>query len=261
MDEQVNLPGQRPPPNGWAALQARPAAWQADRPVQPGDLRMFPILRGLSDGDLDYLLAKLSLAHAFGGQIGTRTEVEEVRFSLVLSGAYRVVAISAAGASVTLRSFGPGDHFGEVGILAHRAPGNWSLVADQPGDVLYMSPPDLREALERLPMLSNALLEATAGQAADWAQRIFELAVLSPRARLLAELVRLADRRGLSGRRVVLSAAPTHDALAAQVGITREAVSRNMNHLRREGLVLSGRREIVLMDLPRMRALVNGEID
>ena len=59
----------------------------------------------------------------------------------------------------------------------------------------------------------------------------------------------------------MLAGAPTHDALAAQVGITREAVSRNMNHLRREGLVLSGRREIVLMDLPRMRALVNGEID
>lgn len=222
---------------------------------------MFPILRALSDGELDYLLSRLSLAHSYGGQIGARAKVEEVRFCLVLSGAYRVVALSAAGASVTLRSFGPGDHFGEMGILAHTAPGNWALVADTPGDVLHMSPAELAEALERLPKLAIALLHATAGRAALWAQRIFELAVLSPRARLLAELVRLADARGLGGRRVVLAAAPTHDALAAQVGITREAVSRNMNHLRREGLVLSGRREIVLTDLPRMRALVNGEVD
>lgn len=235
--------------------------WHVGRQVRAKDLRTFPVLASLTDAELEFILSKLTMAPSFGGQIGARTKVDEVRFSLILSGAYRVVAISAEGASVTLRAVGPGDHIGEMGILANRAPGNWALIADRPGDVLYMSHADLSEVLDHIPNLRTELLHALASQAADWAQRIFELAILSPRARLIAELVRLADARRLEGRRVVLAAAPTHDALASQVGITREAVSRNMNLLRKEGLIASGRREIVLLDLPRLRAMVNGEVD
>lgn len=232
-----------------------------ERPLRPQSLRAFPILQSLSDAELEFILSKLTLAVSFGGQIGARTKVEEVRFSLILSGTYRVVVLSTGGGCVTLRSVGPGDHFGEMGILANRAPGNWALIADQPGDVLYMSHADLSEVLDRVPDLRTGLLYAIATQAAKWAERIFELATLSPRARLLAELVRLADVRGHPGPQVTLTLAPTHDALASQIGITREAVSRHMKLLRKEGLVVSGRRKIILNDLPRLRALVNGEID
>lgn len=245
-----------PPPYG-----ADPVREPLEVPVRPQDLRIFPILRDLSDQDLAFIMSRLLFEKSFGGQIGARTRVEEVRFSLLLSGQYRVVAISTAGEAVTLRSVGPGDHFGEMGILANRAPGNWALIADRPGDVLYMHHADLTEVLKRVPALAGSLLQPLASQAADWAQRIFELAILSPRARLLAEFLRLAKLRGLTGPRVVLTQAPSHEALASQVGVTREAVSRNMKQLRKEGLVLSGRREIVLTDLPRLKALVNGEID
>jgi CRP-like cAMP-binding protein len=115
--------------------------------------------------------------------------------------------------------------------------------------------------LDRVPELRSNLLLAIATQAAKWAERIFELATLSPRARLLSELLRLVELRGLQGPQVVLSSAPTHDTLAAEVGITREAVSRHLKLLRDEGLIASGRREITLKDLPRLRALVNGETD
>ena len=100
-----------------------------------------------------------------------------------------------------------------------------------------------------------------ATQAARWAERIFELAILSPRARLLAALLRLAEMRDLAGPQALLDPAPTHDALASEIGFTREAVSRHMSELRREGLVVSSRQRILLTDLGRMRAIVNSEVD
>lgn len=241
--------------------QAGFVAWKADEPWRPQELRAFRLLASLSDSELEFIASKLSLETAFLGQIGARTTVEEVRFNLVLSGAYRVVALSTEGAPVTLRPIGPGEYFGEMGILANKAPGNWAAVADKPGDVLYMSRGDFREVLDRVPDLRTALLYAIATQAAKWAERIFELATLSPRARLLAELLRLADFHGLTGKQGELRSAPTHDTLAAEIGITREAVSRHMNLLRKDGLISSGRREITFTDLPRLRALVNGEVD
>ncbi|WP_454644685.1 Crp/Fnr family transcriptional regulator [Bradyrhizobium liaoningense] len=193
--------------------------------------------------------------------MGARTAVEEVRFTLVLTGTYRIVALSAEGARVTLRSIGPGGYFGEVGILAKKAPGNWAAIPDKAGDVLSMSHADFAEVLDRVPRLRSELLHDVASQAAKWAERIFELAILSPRARLLSELLRLADLHEGDGPQVMLCSAPTHDTLASEIGITREAVSRHLKSLRTEGLIISSRREITLTDLPRLRALVKAEID
>lgn len=252
-----------PDPRGTDRTRRRSALaeWSASAPVRAGELRAFPLLAALSDAELEFIFSKLSFESAFLGQIGARTTVEEVRFTLILSGSYRVAALSAEGAGVTLRTVGPGGHLGEMGILANKAPGNWLAVAEKPGDVLYMSRADFLEVLDRVPDLRTALLHVVATQAARWAQRIFELAILSPRARLLSALLRLAELRDLHGPRAMLDLAPTHDALASEIGVTREAVSRHMKALRREGLIVSGRRQILLTDLPRMRAIVSGGND
>lgn len=242
------------------ALGADPL-WRRGQALHPQDLRAFRLLESLPDGDLSLIFSKLSVIPMYRGQAGVQSSVEDVRFTLVLAGTYRVVALSAEGARVTLRSLGPGDYFGEVGILGKIAPANWIAEPEQPGDVLTMSRTDFLEVLERIPDLRTQLLSDVVAQAARWAERIFELAALSPRARLLSHLLRLAEQRKGSGRRVVLGSAPTHDTLASEIGITREAVSRLMKSLRTEGLLISGRREIILTDLPRLRALVRREID
>ena len=95
-----------------------------DAPTSAKQLRNFPLLSALTDGELDTIFARLTFEPDFLGQIGARTTVDEVRFTLVLSGSYRVVAVSAEGAKVTLREIGPGGFFGEMGILASKAPGN-----------------------------------------------------------------------------------------------------------------------------------------
>jgi hypothetical protein len=84
---------------------------------------------------------------------------------------------------------------------------------------------------------------------------VFELAALDVRARLQAELLRLARNGVLTDGVLVVLHAPTQAALGAQIGATREAVTRHLKDLAGEGVIRFRRGVFEFTDLERLREL------
>jgi hypothetical protein len=77
--------------------------------------------------------------------------------------------------------------------------------------------------------------------------------------RLCAELLRLSHPSGQD--RIIISPPPTHLEIALRIGTRREAVTKSLNALEREGVIARNRGAIALVAPERLRQIAGGLID
>ena len=94
----------------------------------------------------------------------------------------------------------------------------------------------------------------------DLSDRVFTSIAYSLHDRLVIELLSMARQAGHAESPVaVFDPAPTHYDISTRVGGHREAVTRSLNSLARQGLVSLSRNRLVILDLNRLRALAPAE--
>ncbi len=239
----------------------RTANSSEDGPKQPADLRALRQFRDVSDDDLSLLFAKLKhhpvKTHAtlhvhsnFDGEVG-----------FIWRGHHRVIGISESGVAVTISTLIPGDCFGLVpATLKLQTSERLRLVSDSAGLILHMAGDDLLAASQISKPLCNAVIGELAKIAQTFGARMFELAALNVRNRIELELLRLSRNGDWSNGVCTLNNAPTHAVLATQIGATREAVSRHLRALAKEG-VLKVRRGIIKITKPEhFKAVANAGV-
>jgi CRP/FNR family transcriptional regulator, cyclic AMP receptor protein len=86
--------------------------------------------------------------------------------------------------------------------------------------------------------------------------RIIELSTLAVQNRIRSEVLRQAHAAGAGADTVQLSPAPRHADLAAQVGTTREQVTRELSALTRQGLLQKSGGTLVVTGVHRLEDLV-----
>src|SRR5687767_1199667 len=74
------------------------------------------------------------------------------------------------------------------------------------------------------------------GQIRLLTEKLFELNALAVRSRLNCELLRLCIDAGIADNAAVIAPAPAHRELAGWIGTLREAVTRELQYLERQGL-------------------------
>jgi len=79
--------------------------------------------------------------------------------------------------------------------------------------------------------------------------------VLPMKARLCAELLRLC--RGAAGGEIVISPSPTHAELARRVASQRETVTKQLNQLAKEGVLLRSGRKLVIRRVEELQSRVD----
>jgi CRP-like cAMP-binding protein len=184
------------------------------------------------------------------------------RVFFVLSGRYRVVVIPPSGVMITVSQIEPGDHFGELWIYAQGAPANYQLIADCSGTLLEMQARDLMRLADTVPDLALGLMRSLANTAAGFAARIYEFALLDVSGRLRGALLRLVElvEPGGAQDRIVIDPAPTHAAIASQIGSTREGVTRSLRGLVMKGLIRTERGRIEVLSVSRLRKEVEHDL-
>ncbi|MEQ1709688.1 MAG: Crp/Fnr family transcriptional regulator [Terricaulis sp.] len=160
-------------------------------------------------------------------------------FIALKRGAIRVVLTSAAGREIVLYRVHPGEICLQTFscLVQHKAYGAEG-VAEEDVEALLITP----EAFDRLmtedAAFRGAVLASVAGRFADFEHVVEALAFTGLEARVAAGLMRLAGE----GDDVHV----THEALAAEIGSAREAVSRQLGLFARHGLVRLSRGCITL---------------
>jgi CRP-like cAMP-binding protein len=166
---------------------------------------------------------------------------------IVARGKLRVKLQAISGKESILRDLGDGEFFGELAAIDGR-PRSASIVALTDATVAKMSRQVFLDVVHRHAEVCDGLLALLASQIRMLANRVDEYATLDVRARLHAELLRLARRDGADAAKSIISPPPTHAELAARVSCRREAVTRELNALARKGLIARRSGAIVLTD-------------
>jgi CRP/FNR family transcriptional regulator, cyclic AMP receptor protein len=219
------------------------------------NLRKVKILANLSDGDLDALAAAMTWRAVRAGEQVVSHLAGGTEVFFAAAGIFRARLETASGRQVAIRQLPEGSHFGEIAALM-QTPRSLAISAETDG-LLAECPSDAFLALmARNGDFATAVAAHLARNVVALTDRVFELAALEVRFRIYTELLRLAAGGEKTDEGVLIRNAPTHETIAAAVGAQREAVTRELRMLAGEGLLRQTKREILILDIERLREQV-----
>ena len=216
----------------------------------PRRLSTVDLFAGLDDDELAHVARLVRTRNVRRGEIvvGHQDDTRDVYF--VLNGAVRVTIYSQDGRFVTFREAEAGTSFGELAAIDGQ-PRSANVVAACDVCVGHISAGNFREVVSRYPSVSLATLRKLTALVRSLSERVGE-GVLPVPVRICRELIRLGEHTR-NGRGAVLRPAPRRAELASRVSTHREAVSRLISELAREGLIRKGDGEIVIVDVEALQ--------
>lgn len=223
-----------------AAKASRRAAASVTQPL---------LLNGLSEQQQQELVSaaqpKLLKPKEVLGQQGEPAEL----FAMVQLGHLKLGQLNPAGMETLVRFVGPGDCYGAVALMPD---GRFPVTATavEPSRVLVWRRPVIVDLAERWPLLKSNIFGEIARRMAGVLTTVQELATERVSQRVAKALLRLAEQAGSAAADGIRIAHPvTRQELAELTGTTLFTVSRLMSRWESEGLLISGRGAVTIVDL------------
>lgn len=214
------------------------------------------VFSALSEAELASIAPAFSLHPFTRGQTlvthGERTS--SVYF--IAGGRVRATMYSPAGREVSYQDINAGEMFGELAAL-DRLPRSTHVIGLCNGELLSVNREEFSRLLTQYPTVAQAVLLKMAGLVRFLCDRIYEYAALSVAERLRAELLRLARLQNVpAGQPIVISDMPTHEELANRLATHREAITRELGQLEKNGIVKKKRNQVTVMNMNALMSLV-----
>jgi CRP/FNR family transcriptional regulator, cyclic AMP receptor protein len=172
------------------------------------------------------------------------------------AGRARALIYSVSGTVVGFGDVVAGQMFGEVQAIDGQ-PRTIAVEAAEPCTVASLSADAFLDLVRTEPDFALSVLEQIARNIRALTSRVFEFSTMSVTTRLHAELLRLARANGEpTPAGVRLRVTPTHAEFAARISTHREAVTRELSRLQKEGILAKEDRSIVIPDVGKLRDLV-----
>jgi CRP-like cAMP-binding protein len=214
-------------------------------------LRRVALFDALPDDRLDRVAQACRWQSVDAGQPLVLRAQDEGDVYFIVSGGVRITTYAASGRQVTFRDCGEGELVGELAAI-DGGPRSADVVTLQPSRAL------LREE----PLLAERVMLRLASLVRQLSERIIDLSTLEVPQRLQAELLRMAQATGVAGNRARLEPSPKHAALASQISTNREQVTRELNALVRQGVLLKDGKALIVADVQHLaRAVANARGD
>ncbi len=172
----------------------------------------------------------------------------------VMTGHLRAV-LNMARQDLIFNEMHAGSIFGEMAAF-DGAPRAASVFAVTDSVVAKMPGPVFVETMFSHRPLAEAVVQTLIERLRAMSERVGELGALNVRARVHAELLRLARPDRADPKRAVIITPPNQSELAARINTRRETVSRELNAMERMGLIERRRGAIVITDALRLSAAI-----
>ena len=230
-------------------LEAAQKAPLAPNRSEMRTLAKFPLFSGLAADDIRTLDSRCLWRRVGAGEWVLDYKGEGADVYFVFSGLARVVIVSA-GREMILRDIREGEYFGHYSAIDGK-PRSAAIVAVTDCTVARMSGAVLWETVNAHITVRGNIMRDLVADIRTANQRAHEQANFDVRKRLCAELIRLSRVTGEG--RVVVSPPPTHAELAARISTHREAITKALSLLEREGMITRSPSAIVIVDIDRLR--------
>ena len=163
---------------------------------------------------------------------------------IVLSGRLKVMMGDSEGKEVILSLIGPGEFFGEMGLI-DEGPRSASVVTIEPCELLSIAKRDFKKSLAENFEMAQAVMRGLVRRLREADRKIGSLALLDVYGRVARLLLDMSE--DVNGQRVVTKRLPKQD-IAKMIGASREMVSRVMKDLQMGGYIEVRGSTIVLRD-------------
>jgi len=163
---------------------------------------------------------------------------------IVLSGRLKVMMSDADGKEVILSILGPGEFFGEMGLIDD-SPRSASVVAIESCELLSITKRDFKKCLAENFEMAMAVMRGLVRRLREADRKIGSLALLDVYGRVARLLLDMSET--VEGEKVVTKRLPKQD-IAKMIGASREMVSRVMKDLQMGGYIEIRGSNIVLRD-------------
>ena len=214
-------------------------------------LRALPIFEMLDDECLRPLTLVSMLRHIPRHTVVLHAGDSTDNIYFVLSGALKVQISDEEGREVILSMLGPGELFGEMGVLDDH-PRSATVLAVESSEVVVIGKEDFKQCLVENPDVSLFIMRNLTKRLRLADRHIESLALLDVYGRVARLLLEMAET--VDGRKVVTHK-PTKQDIAKMIGASREMVSRVMRDLMVQGLIQECDGKLILVDLAVFRRL------
>jgi CRP/FNR family transcriptional regulator, cyclic AMP receptor protein len=163
---------------------------------------------------------------------------------IVISGRLKVMMGDADGKEVILSLIGPGEFFGEMGLIDD-SPRSASVVAIEPCELLSITKRDFRKCLQENFEMAMTVMRGLVRRLREADRKIGSLALLDVYGRVARLLLDMSEN--VNGQKIVTKRLPKQD-IAKMIGASREMVSRVMKDLQMGGYIEMRGSTILLRD-------------
>ena len=177
---------------------------------------------------------------------------------IVLEGMVKISSYTADGKEVVLALLGKGAFFGEMSLL-DRQPRSATVTTMEPTRLAQISRRDLDPLLLEQPQITLKLLTEVVARLRKTSRVLERISSMDVPHRLYAYLIDFCQRFGQlleDGKYDVVL--PTHQLMADQLSTSRETVSRAISMLKKEGILVPGkRRGKMQIDVDTLNAMLD----
>lgn len=177
----------------------------------------------------------------------------------IAAGQVRVTIFSFTGKEVSYQELGPGEMFGELSAI-DQLPRTANVLALENSHIGAMSSRNYWGLLERYPSVAAAALKRLASMVRFLADRVYQYGALDVKDRIRMEVLRLARESMTSDDIATIHNFPTHREIANRVNTHREAVTRELNELSRNGLIEQNQRVMTVTAVSALMELLSEDI-
>jgi CRP/FNR family cyclic AMP-dependent transcriptional regulator len=163
---------------------------------------------------------------------------------IVISGRLKVMMGDADGKEVILSLIGPGEFFGEMGLIDD-SPRSASVVAIEPCELLSITKRDFKKCLQENFEMAMTVMRGLVRRLREADRKIGSLALLDVYGRVARLLLDMSEN--VNGQKIVTKRLPKQD-IAKMIGASREMVSRVMKDLQMGGYIEMRGSTILLRD-------------
>ena len=207
-------------------------------------LKSVPLFVGFTEDQLRALATMVTRRSAPRGSAIMRAGDPTDSLYIVVSGRLKVMMGEADGKEVILSILGPGEFFGEMGLVDD-GPRSATVIAIEPCELLSVSKRAFKKCLVENVEVAMAVLRVVVRRLREADRRIGNLAMLDVIGRVARLLLDLSEN--VNGRKVVTKRLTKQD-IARMVGASREMVSKVMKDLETSGYFEVRGSTIVLRD-------------
>lgn len=212
--------------------------------VSTAVLKSVPLFASFPDEQLRALVTVVTRRSAPRGSTIMAAGDPTDSLYIVISGRLKVMMGDADGKEVILTIIGPGEFFGEMGLIDD-SPRSASVVAIEPCELLSITKRDFKAALAQNFEMAMAVMRGLVRRLREADRKIGSLALLDVYGRVARLLLDMSE--DVNGQKMVTKRLPKQD-IAKMIGASREMVSRVMKDLQMGGYIEMRGSTIVLRD-------------